>query len=417
MKIFTNTSAVYAHQQLGSHQALAKRSQEKLATGLRINRASDDAAGLAISEKMRSQIRGLDQASRNTQDGLSLIQTAEGALNETHQILQRMRELAVQAANDTYTISDRQGIQQEVDSLSEEINRIANSTTFNNHSLLTGQKEFSFQVGANAGQTISLHLSGISTKQLGLTAVESTNVIGIAGEIQTNKVTQIGRATTPSDPGHEIVGYYDAEGKNGAGYYIGDELKYAASLPEKNGTYQVYWEGKSYQITLSDETVTTVTPTLDVIDSTGNVLQASWFEATEEREAGYYKENTLFFTSSKPLAVGQSIIIDENNEMSKTLSVLSKETANDAITKLDQAIVYVSGQRSLLGATQNRLEHTLTNLHQSSENLQAAESRIRDTDVAKEIINVTKQNLLANVAQSMLAQANQQPLQVLALLE
>ncbi|MFB4211579.1 flagellin [Shouchella sp. JSM 1781072] len=422
MNISTNTSALYAHRQVANHQKMAEKAQGKLVTGLRVNQASDDAAGLAISEKMRAQIRGLNQASRNTQDGISLIQTSEAALNETHHILQRLRELTVQAANDTYKTTDRVAMQKEFDNLSEEIDRIASSTTFNNHSLLTGQKDFSFQIGANAGQTISVKGAGMSTTDLGLTVFEPLRLTGLANEVRSETTVQIGRARTASEPGMEIVGYYDANGKEGPGYYIEDELKYGAAVPEQNGTYHIQWEGKSYQITLNDETVTTVTPTLDFSDSTGEVHQASWFEATENREAGYYKEDSLIYSSLTPLPKGQAVTIqeslltDQDSGVFKTLSITTREAANDTITKLDQAIALVSKERSYLGSSHNRLEHALSNLLQTSENLQAAESRIRGVDMAEEIMVLTKQNLLANVAQSVLAQANQQPSQVLTLL-
>jgi len=256
------------------------KSMEKLSSGLRINRAGDDAAGLAISEKMRGQIRGLDQASRNAQDGISLIQTAEGALNETHSILQRMRELAVQSANDTNTTSDRQELQKEVDQLAQEITRISNTTEFNSKKLLDGSlsgagNALTFQIGANSGQTMTLQISKMDASALGVQGASASSGIDIS--------TDAAAATA-------------------------------------------------------------------------------------------------------------------------------------AITKIDQAIQTVSAERSKLGANQNRLEHTINNLSTSSENLTAAESRIRDVDMAKEMMEQTKASILAQAAQAMLAQANQQPQGVLQLL-
>ncbi|MBG9785037.1 flagellin Hag [Shouchella lehensis] len=285
MIINNNLSAMNAHRQLGVNQGMAAKAQEKLSSGLRINRAGDDAAGLAISEKMRAQVRGLDQASRNAQDGISMIQTAEGALNETHSILQRMRELAVQSANDTATDEDRAEIQKEVDALAEEITRISNDTEFNNKKLLTGDFEGTFHIGANAGQNISLS-----------------------------------------------IGAFDAE----------------------------------------------------------------------------------------TLGVGTNAVIDEddadNNVAASGIDVSSQAAADEAITAIQTALDTVSSERSKLGANQNRLEHTINNLDNASENLSAAESRIRDVDMAKEIMEFTKQNILSQASQSMLAQANQQPQQVLQLL-
>ena len=269
MRINHNIAALNTYRQLSSATNAQSKSMEKLSSGQRINRAGDDAAGLAISEKMRGQIRGLDQASRNSQDGISLIQTAEGALNETHAILQRMRELAVQGGNDTNTSDDRTQIQTEIDQLTKEVDRIANTTEFNTQNLLGGSFSATLQVGANDGQTINFSISKM--------------------------------------------------------------------------------------------------------DSTG-------------------------------LSIG-------------TISVGSNSAASSSISKLDEAIKTVSTQRSNLGALQNRLEHTINNLDTSSENLTAAESRVRDVDMAKEMMNQTKNSILSQAAQSMLAQANQQPQGVLQLLQ
>ncbi|MDU7364474.1 flagellin [Clostridium sp.] len=248
MIINHNMNALNAHRNMGMNTNAAGKSMEKLSSGLRINRAGDDAAGLAISEKMRGQIRGLDQASRNSQDGISLIQTAEGALNETHNILQRMRELSVQGANDTNVSVDRAAIKTELDQLSSEITRIAEQTQFNKQDILAGAATVNIQVGANSGQTISISLKTMD----------------------------------------------------------------AAALKVVGGT-------------------------LDVTTTT--------------------KANAL----------------------------------TDA---LDTAIENVSTHRSSLGALQNRLEHTISNLNNTSENLTAAESRVRDVDMAKEMMSFSKNNIL-----------------------
>jgi len=275
MIINHNLQALNTYNKLGTNESTASKAMEKLSSGLRINRAGDDAAGLAISEKMRGQIRGLDQASRNSQDGISLIQTAEGALNETHSILQRMRELSVQAGNDTYTTTDRQKIGSEMVQLGKEINRIASQTEFNTKKLLkSGLAAVNFQVGANSGQTISLSINKMDFSSL------------------------TGKAVTGS-----------------------------------------------------------------------------------------------------------------------TMSTLSSNAiANSFVKLINSAINKVSKERANLGAYQNRLEHTINNLNTSSENLSAAESRIRDTDMAKEMMNFTKSNVLTQAAQAMLAQANQAPQGVLQLL-
>ncbi|ABS35292.1 flagellin N-terminal helical domain-containing protein [Clostridium botulinum] len=274
MIINHNLNAMNAHRQMAINTGNNGKAIEKLSSGLRINRAGDDAAGLAISEKMRGQIRGLNQASRNSQDAISLIQTAEGALNETHSILQRMRELTVQAANDTNVTVDRENLQKEVAELQSEINRISSQTQFNTKSLINGAVSkdadaMTFQIGANSGQTIKLTIGSMDAKTLNV-----------------------------------------------------DKIK------------------------------------LD--DTAANVTKQ--------------------------------------------------------IATIDNAINSVSKERAKLGANQNRLEHTIANLDNSAENLQAAESRIRDVDMAKEMMNFTKTNILTQAAQAMLAQANQAPQGVLQLL-
>ncbi|MFD3157513.1 flagellin [Haloimpatiens sp. FM7330] len=270
MIINHNMNAMNSHRNMMSNITKSGKSMEKLSSGLRINRAGDDAAGLAISEKMRGQIRGLDQGSRNAQDGISLIQTAEGALNETHSILQRMRELAVQSKNDTNVSQDRKALNDEFKQLKEEITRIGDQTEFNTQNLLNGSfSAKDFQVGANEGQTIQLTIKDMRASAIGLTS---------------------------------------------------------------------------------------------------------------------------------------SVAIDKGSAAAK------------AITTVNDAINTVSSERSNLGALQNRLEHTITNLDTASENLQASESRIRDVDMAKEMMTFSKKNILSQAAQAMLAQANQQPQGVLQLL-
>ena len=270
MVVQHNLSAMNTNRQMGVVTNALQKSTEKLSSGYKINRAADDAAGLSISEKMRAQIRGLDKASDNAQDGISLIQVAEGALNETHSILQRMNELATQAANDTNTSTDRGAIQKEIDQLTEEIDRIRSTTQFNTQNLLdgnfTGKK---LQVGSLNGQSITLSISNMDATSLSVSS----------------------------------------------------------------------------------------------------------------------------------------------------LSVTSFTSAGTAMKAIQDAIDSVSEQRSKLGAVQNRLEHTINNLDTTSENTSAAESRIRDTDMADEMVQYSKNNILSQAGQSMLAQANQQTQGVLSLLQ
>lgn len=268
MRIANNIMALNAHRQLLANQTGASKAMERLSSGFRINRAGDDAAGLAISEKMRAQIRGLRMASKNAQDGISLIQTAEGALSESHAILQRMRELAVQSANDTNTDEDRAELQKEVAQLIEELDRIANNTEFNTQKLLDGNFSGSLHIGANAGQSLTISIGDMSAQGLGVDG----------------------------------------------------------------------------------------------------------------------------------------------------LQINTQTAANNAISTIDDAIKTLSGQRSQLGAWQNRLEHTIANLNNAAENLQAAESRIRDADMAAEMLNFTKYQILQQASTAMLAQANLAPQSVLQLL-
>ena len=270
MVVQHNLSAMNTNRQMGVVTSALQKSTEKLSSGYKINRAGDDAAGLSISEKMRSQIRGLNKASDNAQDGISLIQVAEGALNETHSILQRMNELATQAANDTNTSTDRTAIKAEIDQLTSEINRIQSTTQFNTQNLLDGKfTGKNLQVGSLKGQTIKISISNMNAKTLGVSG----------------------------------------------------------------------------------------------------------------------------------------LTVDKNS------------TAGVSMSKIQAAIDKVSTQRSNLGALQNRLEHTINNLDTTSENTSAAESRIRDTDMADEMVQYSKNNILAQAGQSMLAQANQSTQGVLSLLQ
>lgn len=293
MVVQHNLTAMNANRQLALTQAGQATSTEKLSSGYRINRAADDAAGLTISEKMRSQIRGLNKASDNAETGISLIQTAEGALNEAHSILQRMNELATQAANDTNTSSDRTAIQKEIIALASELDRIASTTQFNSMNLLSGSfQKKQLQVGALEGQSISITIKKMSF---------------------------------------------------GALFNVGNE-------------------------------------------------------------------------SIKTGAEAGGVTLTTTDNIKKTLNMGSFETAGEAITKIQKAISIVSTQRSSLGALQNRLEHTVKNLDTTAENTQAAESLLRDVDMASEMVEYSKNNILSQAGQSMLAQANQSTQGVLSLL-
>jgi flagellin len=425
MRINHNIAALNTYRQLGAANNGQMKSMEKLSSGLRINRAGDDAAGLAISEKMRGQIRGLDMAAKNSQDGISLIQTAEGALNETHSILQRMRELAVQSASDTNTADDRTKLQEEVKQLGKEIDRISTTTEFNTQNLLDGSFKGTFQIGANEGQSLDLSISKMNTSGLGLSSSISITETGTTTNNANNALLADGVYTLDGtdirDTDGNIVGSFDAatdvisvttggvdtpvvtltstELTDGSSITISDsgskfEVKNNVDFNAANmdqlaaGTYTI----SGTNLLKDDKVVGTADTTAKTITIDGNVIT----------------EAALGFIATT--------LVDGSSFTVNSADISTKDKAAGAITKINDAIELVSAERSKLGATQNRLEHTINNLSTSSENLTAAESRIRDVDMAKEMMEQTKNSILAQAAQAMLAQANQQPQGVLQLL-
>ncbi|HDK7155786.1 TPA: flagellin [Clostridium botulinum] len=380
MIINHNMNAMNAHRNMGVNIGNAGKGMEKLSSGLRINRAGDDAAGLAISEKMRGQIRGLDQASRNGQDGISLIQTAEGALNETHSILQRMRELSVQSANDTNVEADRGALQDEMDQLAREISRISETTEFNTQNLLGEGFKGKFQIGANEGQSVELEISKMDAKSLG--------VVGLKAE-----ETPVGDITIKNRSEDEFKVEFVLGAK--------DTAKTTANIDEKTGKVTV---------TLSTDAAGKGTAKNSEIV---NALKAVGIDAKVEDA----KKDTIIAAAVAEKTIGGATEqVDSDSKTTIGLSISTQKDANKSITKVNDAINTVSRERSKLGAMQNRLEHTINNLNTSSENLQASESRVRDVDMAKEMMNFSKNNILQQAAQAMLAQANQAPQGVLQLL-
>lgn len=370
MIINHNMNAMNAHRMMSGNTQSAGKSMEKLSSGLRINRAGDDAAGLAISEKMRGQIRGLDQASRNSQDAISMIQTAEGGLNETHSILQRMRELAVQGASDTNEAIDRTAIKTELDQLTSEITRIGNTTEFNNKKLLNGDLNSSITnvgtgIGAGSGITKITSNGANAANDYTLSFVQAT------GKLTLSSAT-LGKSST-----------------------IDVTAPAAGSMATKD-------------LNFAELGVTvTVNEALD-----GDISADNTFEVAAGGSV------SVMIGANQ----GQNISIDISDMRASAftgLSSIAVDTATNAeaaVTTINDAINKVSTERSKLGAFQNRLEHTIANLGTSSENLTAAESRVRDVDMAKEMMNFSKNNILSQAAQAMLAQANSQPQGVLQLL-
>ena len=395
MVVQHNLTAMNANRQLGVTSGAQAKSAEKLSSGYKINRAGDDAAGLKISEKMRSQIRGLNKASDNAQDGISLIQTAEGALNESHSILQRMNELAVQGANDTNQSIDRDAINQELDALTEELNRISETTQFNKQNLLDGNfKDKNLQVGANAKQKIAISIDCMNADALGL-----------------GKETVKQGGNTPKKVVYNGMSFTYDKDDDVATNKAKAISEFQKSISQKIG-------GKSNFIAQYD-------------DTTGSIYYKATIDGKEKRFADASTARTSYLADQK--AIVSKAINDDfqkyvktskasataggNGEIRNKARVDDYEAANNTITYVQNAINTVSTQRSALGALQNRLEHTVANLDNVSENTQSAESRIRDTDMASEMVQYSKNNILAQAGQSMLAQANQSTQGVLSLLQ
>jgi flagellin len=391
MRINHNIAALNTYRQLGQANNAMSSSMEKLSSGLRINRAGDDAAGLAISEKMRAQVRGLDQAQSNAQDGISLIQTAEGALNETHSILQRMRELAVQAGNDTNTTEDRGEIQKEINQLTSEINRIGNTTEFNTQKLLNGEKTTA-TTGVAGDFDITLGTADITIDGKTFTYSASTGTTG-----SWNDATEL---ATLIEADADLKDKYAATNASGALNLVQETGQESSTAPSVTGatlaTTTTGVEGGAalqFQIGANENQ----SLSLEISDMRANALGLTGSGAS--------------FTATTDVTNGT-----DATGVESALDVSTHDNAANAVTAIQNAIDNVSAERSKLGATQNRLDHTINNLGTSSENLTAAESRIRDVDMAKEMMNQTKNSILAQASQAMLAQANQQPQGVLQLL-
>ena len=547
MVVQHNLNAINANNKMNINVSGTKKATEKLSSGYQINRAGDNAAGLAISEKMRSQIRGLSQATKNANDGISLIQTAEGGLNETHSILQRMRELAVQSANGTYQDdTDREAIQLEVDALKSEIDRIASSTEYNGMKLLDGSlggskavTEFGAKYGAVStadtdlvGATITSNIAGVKvTTAYAASGKGGENALWsadgktltmnlVAGETYTQKDIDnlIANATQSKDGGQtqapsEIsiklangvmtaskagdtdatVAGLRATGSNSADVIklVGDKKSGAHGSSDQvtftaNSYGKAYDTGMASKITISTDVaagkenveVTKAAKPADAAAgnpataaeiklhlSTGktytekdieNILKEAGYDYSVKLEdttntdgdadgkiyfnvkgdaevaitdgAGVGKDSVPNNGKGLTFQIGANGVEDQRvtlnvNDMSSSAigvanaDVSTQDSANAAIDMVDAAVKTVSMQRAGLGALQNRLEYTVNNLTTTNENLTAAESQIRDTDMATEMINYTKNNILQQAAQSMLAQANQSTQGVLSLLQ
>lgn len=421
MIINHNLGAMNAQRNMNINSNAASKSMEKLSSGLKINRAGDDAAGLSISEKMRAQIRGLDKASTNAEDGISLIQTAEGALNETHSILQRMRELSVQSSNDTNTDDDRTAIQEEITQLTSEIDRIATTTEYNTKNLLDGSFSGDLQIGANSGQNMEISIGTMTSNGLGLTGgVQLSTVDNVAA----NKLTE----GTYTVDGTKVK---DAKGNDvGSINLTGGEITLADGSTKIALGHDIT-TGSTIKINSDgDATVTLAKGTANNTNNLAKLAAGDYKVSGSNLLLGDKLVGTLDGTTKTNLTLNDGTVVDlskaglVNGDLDdgdtftlKGIDVSSGTAATGSLDTLDAAIKSVSTQRSQLGAIQNRLEHTINNLGTSSENLTSAESRIRDTDMASEMSEYSKNNILQQAAQAMLAQAKSAPQSVLQLLQ
>ena len=413
MVVQHNMQAANANRMLNVTTSAQSKSTEKLSSGYKINRAADDAAGLTISEKMRKQIKGLDRASTNAQDGVSAVQTAEGALTEVHSMLQRMNELAVQSANGTNSSTDRKAIQDEVDQLAKEIDRVSETTKFNETYLLKGDSKTSTKANfMKSGYTLPAELASEGSTTKDITTSEQLKKALEAGK----KVYTDVYSATPADNKQSAT----TLAKKGKDY------AYVTKLYDEKGNVVSADEianGKKADGTdLSKATFYTSDAGVKGKANHSNI------ELDLTKAQGFIDGKDVNGTLSFNLHVGADS--DTNNKISvnidsmsatgigvKDLKVNTEDDATAAIDRISEAISKVSSQRSSLGAVQNRLEHTINNLDNVSENTTSAESRIRDTDMAKEMVNYSKNNILAQAGQSMLAQANQSNQGVLSLLQ
>ena len=454
MVVQHNLTAMNANRMLGITTGQQAKSSEKLSSGYRINRAADDAAGLTISEKMRKQIRGLDQASTNAQDGVSAVQTAEGALTEVHSMLQRMNELATQASNGTNSQADRDAIQDEIDQLNTEIDRVAETTKFNEIYLLkgdSGKKTINMEAH-DAGLKGTLVDNGDGTASFAMDALAAGDKVSIGGKEYTigstadeAKALYAGVAVNGSETvtvnGTEYT-VQDTTPDTGAGEISKadlDALVVAGATVEYDGTsITVMNDPDGDGIDDNNATVVSAEVAYDLAaaellaanrigDTLGSADVINNDDGTFDITLGQAEvANVLSFN----LHVGADA--DLTNKIQVNIETMNSEylgikglnvsdttgmAATYAIDAIADAISKVSSQRSSLGAVQNRLEHTIANLDNVVENTTAAESRIRDTDMAEEMVEYSKNNILAQAGQSMLAQANQSTQGVLSLLQ
>ena len=497
MVVQHNMSAVNANRMMNVTTTSLSKSTEKLSSGYKINRAADDAAGLSISEKMRGQIRGLNKASSNAQDGISLIQTAEGALNESHSILQRMRELSVQAANGTETDDDREAVQNEIEQLQSELTRISDTTEFNTMKLLDGS-----QSGEKVQVSVSKSSASLLTTESATTGKSVTVAVTGAGDGKESSysVTVMDKNGNASTTTVKFTGGADADADRASIVAalkktdLADTFDITFATADKKITFTSKEEGVTSNVVLTQQgtaqaSAATVTAGTDAYpklskdykayNGTGNIEDAIF--TVNGQKFAYVTDATKLGDDNKDVNYIETAAVDVDADEAKAMATLinsktgiaaeadgngnislkagssnagkgielqiganegqtmsftlgdmsaaalgvdgsnvdlsSQESAKKATTTIDNAIKTISKARGQMGAVQNRLEHTINNLDTASENLQTSESRIRDTDMAKEMVEYSKNNILMQAGQSMLAQANQSNQGVLSLLQ
>ncbi|ASQ45759.1 flagellin N-terminal helical domain-containing protein [Legionella clemsonensis] len=468
--INTNVMSLNAQRNLNGSQKTMQLAIQRLSSGLRINSAKDDAAGLSISERMTAQVRGMNQAIRNANDGISLSQTAEGAMQETTNILQRMRELALQSANSTNNSGDRQAIQEEIDQLKSELDRIALNTEFNGQRILDGSfSSASFQVGANANQTITFSVGSIKASSIGGIAQETGTEVSAAAATDITIAVGGGAATTiNSSAGFTGNAYQDASSAYAKAAAINDAGIAGLSVTASTSGTQTVGPiggtaGDTYNLSINgvaiftnEDVATALTNTQlrDAINSVSNqtgviaslnggdlTLTASDGRNIDISESGTgftagtdgltvtggdfdgVLRGVLSISATNSISIGGTVAtlglsasIAKDTSGIDTLDVSTVGGANEAILRLDSALSSVSSNRAAMGALQNRFESTIANLQNVSENLSAARSRIQDADFAAETANLTKGQILQQAGTAMLAQANSLPQSVLSLL-
>ena len=415
--INTNSLSLLTQNNLNKSQSALGSAIERLSSGLRINSAKDDAAGQAIANRFTSNIKGLTQASRNANDGISIAQTTEGALNEINNNLQRVRELSVQAANGSNSGSDLQSIQDEIDQRLSEINRVAEQTDFNGKKVLSQNGQLTIQVGANDGETITIDLQKIDKTELGLDKLDVSK--GVANTISNNSKVKVNTTVVAADFKDAQTGGPTAltlEQDKSGNYFVKD-----ASVPATPKFYEASVDNATGAISFDSSKAVTATNTSAVAtlnrevkaDTSGLAADKSLVKYKDSDGKDAYAVRTLATDGSSTYKAAK---FGSDGKVTEDTAVVSVKSDVDPLSKIDAALKKVDGFRSQLGAVQNRFESAITNLGNTVNNLSSARSRIEDSDYATEVSNMSRAQILQQAGTSVLAQANQTTQNVLSLL-